>query len=59
MDQISSTVIEYGLYLIVPIVFLAVVAWIFRPGAKKRYQADGDIPFEGVEKDGRTPPDGR
>ncbi len=36
---------EYGLFLGIPLIFLAVVAWIYRPGARKRYQDDGKIPF--------------
>ena len=37
---------QYGWFLGVPLLFLIVVAYVFRPSAKKRYQRDGEIPFE-------------
>lgn len=46
MDEVVNMIAEYWLYWGIPLVFLAVVAWVYRPSAKKRYKADGDIPFE-------------
>lgn len=37
---------EYWPFLVVPLVFVAIVVWIYRPSARKHYEADGDIPFE-------------
>ena len=54
MNQLVSMLAEYGLYLGIPLALLAVVAWVYRPSAKKRYQADGNIPFYGDKKDGKT-----
>jgi cbb3-type cytochrome oxidase subunit 3 len=51
MDQFVSLLAQYGLYLGIPLVFLAVVAWIYRPSAKDRYQANGNILFYGDEED--------
>ena len=36
-------------FFLIPIAFLVLVAWIFRPGARKRYEADGEIPFKGKD----------
>jgi cbb3-type cytochrome oxidase subunit 3 len=54
MDPLINRVAEYGLYLLIPLAFLAVVAWIYRPSAKKHYLADGNIPFYGDTKDDKT-----
>lgn len=58
MNQLANLLMEYWLFLGIPLAFLAVVAWIYRPSAKKRYQADGNIPFYGDKKDGKTRQDG-
>jgi cbb3-type cytochrome oxidase subunit 3 len=50
MSQFLETFSAYGLYLGIPLLFLAIVAWVYRPGAKKRYQADGNLPFYGDKK---------
>ena len=54
MDQVINMLSEYGFYFALPIAFLAVVLWIYRPSAKKRYQADGKIPFYGDNKSERS-----
>ncbi len=36
----------YGLFLGIPLLFLLIVAWIFRPGSAKGYLKDASIPFE-------------
>ena len=53
MTQLVNILAEYSLYLGIPLALLAIVAWVYRPSAKKSYQADGNIPFdedEGVDK---------
>lgn len=42
----------YVLWLGIPVAFVILVLWIFRPGAKRRYQQDGKIPFD----EDQTPP---
>lgn len=54
MTQIANMIGEYWLYLGIPLVFLAIAAWVYRPNAKKRYEADGNIPFEGDKNDSKT-----
>ncbi|MDD5389622.1 MAG: CcoQ/FixQ family Cbb3-type cytochrome c oxidase assembly chaperone [Gallionellaceae bacterium] len=50
MDQLVDLFTQYGLFFGLPLLFLLVVAWIYRPSAKKRYQADGNLPFLGDKK---------
>ncbi len=54
MNQFLNMLAEYALFLGIPLAFLLVVAWIYRTSAKKRYQADGNIPFHGDIKEGKT-----
>jgi cbb3-type cytochrome oxidase subunit 3 len=56
MYQIGNFLSDYGLFLGIPLAFLAVVAWIYRPSAKKRYEADGNLPFYGDKKAGKSRP---
>lgn len=58
MSRPIDMLIEYWLYLGIPLAFLAIVAWVYRPAAKTRYQADGEIPFEGSKNEVRTGEDG-
>lgn len=46
MQTFMTFLTEYGWFVGVPLVFLAVVAWVYRPGARRRYQRDAAIPFE-------------
>lgn len=41
-----SQVGTWMLFLGLPLLFLAIVAWIYRPGAGRSYKADGRIPFQ-------------
>lgn len=50
---------EYWLYMVVPLIFVAVIFWIYRPSAKKRYEADGDIPFEEDRQRSKAGPRGQ
>jgi len=54
MTQVVNLLTQYGFYVGVPLALLAIIAWIYRPGAKKRYEADGNIPFDENKKDGQT-----
>ncbi len=50
LDLLST----YGMFLGIPILFLVVVFWVYRPGARRRYREDARLPF--VEGDaGETP----
>jgi cbb3-type cytochrome oxidase subunit 3 len=54
MDQFVSFLAEYGFFLGMPLLFIAIVVWVFRPSAKKRYEADGNLPFYGDKKSGKS-----
>ena len=56
MNPLIDFIANYGFYLGVPLAFLAIVLWVFRPGAKKRYEADGRIPFPRNKKAGKARP---
>lgn len=51
MNQFINMITEYWLYLGIPLAFLVMLVWVYRPAAKRRYQADGKIPFEGDESE--------
>ncbi len=34
------------LYYLIPLIFIAVVIYVLRPWAKKRYDQDANIPFQ-------------
>ena len=59
MDQLTHLFAQYGVFFGLPLLFLLIVAWIYRPGAKKRYQADGNLPFYGDKKADKARPGGR
>jgi len=50
MDAIVEFLTLYGFFLGIPLLFFVIVLWIYRPSAKKRYQADGNLPFYGDKK---------
>lgn len=52
LDLLST----YGLFLGIPILFLAIVFWVYRPGAGRRYREDARLPFAAGEEDSRPPP---
>jgi cbb3-type cytochrome oxidase subunit 3 len=54
MDQLIDLFAKYGIFLGIPLIFLAIVVWIYRPSAKKRYEADGNLPFYGDKKAGKS-----
>jgi cbb3-type cytochrome oxidase subunit 3 len=45
---------DYWPFVVVPLIFVAIVVWIYRPSAKRRYKADGNIPFEGDKHEGKA-----
>ncbi len=59
MDQLVDLFAKYGLFIGLPLLFLLIVAWIYRPSAKKRFEADGNLPFYGDKKVDKAGPDGR
>ena len=50
MEHYIDLFAEYGLFLGIPLIFLVVVAWLYRPGSGSRYREDGEIPFREEEK---------
>lgn len=34
----------------IPLIFLIIVLYVFRPGARRRYQKDAEIPFREDDK---------
>ena len=56
MSNILDLLSTYGLFLGIPILFLAIVAWIYRPGAARSYREDARLPFPEGEEDARPPP---
>lgn len=45
MSHLLDLLSTYGLFLGIPLLFLAIVFWVYRPGAKRRYQEDARLPF--------------
>ena len=41
LDMLHGYILFFGL----PLAFLAVVFRVYRPGSKRRYREDGEIPF--------------
>ncbi len=50
MDAIVNFITQYAFFFGIPLLFIGIVIWVFRPGAKKRYQADANLPFYGDKK---------
>lgn len=46
MQTLFHDLSTYGLFLGLPLLFLAIVLWVYRPGAKRRYGADARLPFD-------------
>jgi cbb3-type cytochrome oxidase subunit 3 len=47
----------YGLFLGIPLLFLTIVFWVYRPGAARRYRQDAGLPFSKGEE--TVPPTSR
>lgn len=56
MSHLLDLLSTYGLFLGIPILFLLVVLWIYRPGAARRYREDARLPFPEGEEGARPPP---
>ncbi len=56
MSHLVDLLGTYGLFLGLPLLFLAIVFWVYRPGAAHRYRQDGRLPFAGGEEGGQPPP---
>ena len=50
MNQFISILSEYGLYLGVPLAFLAIVAWVYRPSAKSATKPMETSPSLGIRE---------
>ena len=46
MESITQFLAHYGWFIAVPLVFLIIVIYVFRPGARRRYEQDARIPFQ-------------
>ena len=57
MQEAIAQITPYLLWLGIPVAFIVLVLWVFRPGAKRRYQQDGRIPFD--EDEPPSDPDSR
>jgi hypothetical protein len=56
MDSFTDLVTAYGLFLGIPLIFLVIVVWVYRPGSGNRYREDGEIPFHEDDKRPAAPP---
>ncbi len=57
MTDFFDILSTYGLFLGIPILFLLIVFWVYRPGARRRYEDDARLPFEeDGTRDRPTPP---
>lgn len=50
MDDIINFIVQNAFFFGIPLIFIGVVIWVFRPSAKKRYQADAKLPFDSDKK---------
>jgi cbb3-type cytochrome oxidase subunit 3 len=50
MDAIIVFIMQYAFFFGIPLLFIGIVIWVFRPSAKKRYQEDANLPFYGDKK---------
>ncbi len=50
MDGFMNFIAEYAFFIGIPLIFIGVVIWVFRPSAKKRYQEDAKLPFSNDKK---------
>jgi cbb3-type cytochrome oxidase subunit 3 len=46
MEPLLEQLAPILLWLGIPVAFIVLVVWVFRPSAKRRYQQDAEIPFE-------------
>lgn len=51
MESITQFLAHYGWFIAVPLVFLIIAIYVFRPGARRRYEQDARIPFQDAPAD--------
>jgi hypothetical protein len=57
MNQLDQSIVSWVLFLGLPLAFLALVAWLWRPGSGPRYRRDARIPFAEGSPPRETPPE--
>lgn len=45
MNTLLQYLSTYFWFIAIPLLFLIIVLYVFRPGARRRYQKDAEIPF--------------
>lgn len=45
MEWLLQTIVPYLGWFGIPIVFVLLVIWVYRPRARRRYERDATIPF--------------
>ncbi|MDV7397183.1 cbb3-type cytochrome c oxidase subunit 3 [Arthrospira platensis SPKY1] len=45
MQAIAQFLSDYGWFIGIPVAFILVVLYVFRPGARKKYEDHGKIPL--------------
>lgn len=45
MNSWLEAIAPYLVWFGIPLAFVALVIWVYRPGARRRYQQDATIPF--------------
>jgi len=51
MGEWLEWIVKYGWFIGIPLLFLIIVIYVYRPKRRKRYRKDAEIPFE--DKDER------
>lgn len=56
MNSIAIWLNESWPYLGIAVTFVALILWVYRPGARRRYKTDGNIPFAPGKGTGKKGP---
>jgi cbb3-type cytochrome oxidase subunit 3 len=46
MQHFLQFISDYGWFIGIPLGFIVIVVYVFRPGARKKYEEEGRIPLE-------------
>ncbi|MFO7641737.1 MAG: cbb3-type cytochrome c oxidase subunit 3 [Candidatus Competibacteraceae bacterium] len=46
MQTITQFLLDYGWFIGIPVAFILVVLYVFRPSARKKYEEHGKIPLD-------------
>ncbi|MFO7640229.1 MAG: cbb3-type cytochrome c oxidase subunit 3 [Candidatus Competibacteraceae bacterium] len=46
MQAIAQFLSDYGWFIGIPVIFIVVVLYVFRPSARKKYEEHGKIPLQ-------------